>query len=193
MRNYLIAAALGAAMLTGCGDGADSAKNGVRTSISEAEAGGARSGVSFSVKGSADYEARQARLVVAGLTDDGTVSDDAARYYSIQLIDGPRGEPRGTVSLFVLPDVSSGDYSLIDMLTFLGGESAEVGANYIHRKDGANTFFNISAPGEIKLTRNGDMLSGSFRFHTEATRDPDIKVEISGEFRDVALKSTIRN
>lgn len=193
MRNHLVITVLCGAILTGCGDGANRAQSGVRTSISESEAGGTRAGVRFSVKGSAEYDAGQVRVVVAGLTDEGTVSDDAAAYFSIQLIDGPRGEPRGTVTLFVRPDVSSGDYSVIDFLTFLGGESSQAGATYLHRKDGANTFFSIATPGEITLSRNGDTLSGAFRFHTEAIPDPDFRVEISGEFRDVALKSTVGN
>lgn len=190
---------LGAAgLLAACGGGAPqgNAENGVsapRLSLSEEEVGGARAGQSFSVSGARSYDAGQVRVTVAGLTDDGTVTDDSPLYYSIQFFDGAGGAPRGTVTLYLNPGQQGGTFPLVDSLTFLNGQDEAPGVAYIHRENDANSFFTVAEPGEIAITRSGDEVSGTYRFSATQIGDDAFAVNISGTFRDIGLKSTIGN
>jgi hypothetical protein len=184
-----------AGLLAACGDGGSPSTDGSpRLSLTEREVGSARAGVSFRVSGSADIEASAVRLTVAGFAEDGfTVTDDGPAFYSIQLIEGARGEPRATVMFYLPPDIASGDHQIVDSLEFLGDEPGNVGGVFVQREQGANRFFTVIPPGEIRLTRSGDRLSGDFRYSARKIQDEDYLVEITGEFRDVDLRSTIRN
>ncbi len=182
-------------LLAACGDGASPGADGSpRLSLTEREVGSAREGVNFRVSGAADINASAVRVTVAGFAEDGyTVTDDGPAFYSIQLIEGARGEPRATAMLYFPPDIASGAHRIVDSLQFLEGEPENVGAVFVHREEGRNSFFTVLEPSEIRLTRTGDRLSGDFRYTAQKIQDEDFVVEITGEFRDLALSSTIGN
>jgi hypothetical protein len=190
---------IGAAVLVAaCGSGApggDAETDGSapRISLTEEEVGGARAGQEFRVTGSRSYDANRVRVSVAGLTDDGTVTDETPLYYAISFIEGASGAPRGTVILYLNPGLQGGTFPLVDSLVFLDGADGPPGATYIHRENDENSFFTVTEPGEITLTRTGDALSGTYRFRARQTDNEAFEVNVAGTFRDIELKSTISN
>jgi hypothetical protein len=198
IRSFRLLSIGAAVLIAACGGGApggDAEADGSapRISLSEEEVGGARAGQEFRVTGSRSYDANRVRVSVAGLTDDGTVTDASPLYYAISFIEGASGAPRGTVILYLSPSLQGGTFPLVDSLVFLDGADGPPGATYIHRENDENSFFTVTEPGELSITRAGDTLSGTYRFRARQTDNGAFEVNIRGEFRDIELRSTIRN
>ncbi|MFN4100924.1 MAG: hypothetical protein ACK4GT_14210 [Pararhodobacter sp.] len=186
MKKGFAGAVLALGMLAGCSGAEDTGTGNRQDRIAAAS-----SDFGFSVTGSTAFQADRVRVSAGGYAAGGEEAHDAPDWLVIRLAEGASGRPKGAVGLYLPADIGTGTHSLVDMGDFMWDVTGSPGAAFEYHSEDYEGVLSLSEPGVFVIDRaEGGRLTGRYNFEAADLLRPEIRVSVTGTFRDLELKST---